>query len=178
MARLVIVAIAGSVFIPAVAQANDSPNTCTASVDGARQGVHTFDLDYASSVLWPPNHKTRTEKISATNANNKPCNVDITDARSDEAVDSEGSGKTTTDDAINCKNAGNASYVDLRGERDGGGDGRFYHLPITMDDPDSDQPKVDDIKVLVPHDQGVKKTFTDEGATFAAYHSATLACSS
>ena len=154
-------------------------NTCTGFVDAARQGVHGSEDTSADGVFWPPNHKLRTVVISAENDQGDACNVTITDARQDEALDGEGDGNTSPD-AANCSNAGNESRIDLRGERSGLGTGRYYHVTYTMDDPDAPmQPKMGEAKLLVPHDQGIVHvgTYVDEGPLFPSYSGATLSCS-
>src|SRR5690348_10584945 len=154
-------------------------NSCTGFVDAARQGVHGSEDTSADGVFWPPNHKLRTVVISAENDQGDACNVTITDARQDEALDGEGDGNTSPD-AANCSNAGNESRIDLRGERSGLGTGRYYHVTYTMDDPDAPmQPKMGEAKLLVPHDQGIVHvgTYVDEGPLFPSYSGATLSCS-
>ena len=154
-------------------------NSCTGFVDAARQGVHGSEDTSADGVFWPPNHKLRTVLISAQNDDGDDCNVTITDARQDEALDGEGDGNTSPD-AANCSNAGNESRIDLRGERSGLGTGRYYHVTYTMDDPDAPmQPKMGEAKLLVPHDQGIVHvgTYVDEGPMFPSYSGATLSCS-
>ncbi len=152
------------------------PNSCTANVVGPRDGRHSFLDMSADSVLWPPNHKLRTITISATNTNAKECNVTITDARQDEAIDDAGSGNTSPD-AANCNNSGNTSTIDLRSERTGGGTGRYYHVSFTMDDPDCPmQPTMDEAKVLVPHDQGINTVSLDEGPGAPSYEGMALSC--
>ncbi len=152
-------------------------NSCTGMVDAVRQGVHTAGAD-ADGVFWPPNHKLRPVTISAENAEGDACNVTITDVRQDEAIDEAGSGNTSPD-AANCKNTGNESSVDLRGERSGRLTGRYYHVMYTMEDPDAPMmPKMDEAVLLVPHDQGVAHigTTVDEGPLFASYSGLMLQC--
>jgi hypothetical protein len=151
-----------------VAQAQTCPNSCVGAVDGPRQGVHSQFDGSADSILWPPNHKLRTIEISAQNEQGNPCNVTINNVAQDEPVTGEGSGNTSPD-AANCSNAGDASYVDLRGERSGLGTGRYYNVAYTMDDPDCPtMPAMDTALVLVPHDQGVAHldTWVNEGPLF------------
>lgn len=151
-------------------------NTCEGFVDGPHQGVHSQFDGSADAVAWPPNHKLRTIVISAQNQDGDECNVTITDARQDEALDGQGDGNTSPD-AANCSNAGNDSRIDLRGERSGLGTGRYYHVSYTMDDPDAPgNPKSGTALVLTPHDQGIKKVWVNEGPLFASYTGAALSC--
>jgi hypothetical protein len=158
-------------------------NSCTGYVDAPSQGVHApvsaASPTQVDGVFWPPNHKLRTVTISAENQNGKPCDVTITDARQDEAVDEPGSGNTSPD-AANCSNAGNDSRIDLRGERAGTGTGRFYTIAYKMKDPDFPvQDKMGTATLIVPHDQGVAHvdTYVNEGPAFPSYSGAMLSCS-
>lgn len=169
--------LAATALFAGVAQAQ--MNTCVGAVDGPRQGVHTRFDGTADAVAWPPNHKLRTISISAVNDDGDACNVTITDARQDEALDGQGDGNTSPD-AANCNNAGNESNIDLRGERSGMGTGRYYHVMYTMEDPDAPMmPKSGEARVLVPHDQGVAhlNSWVDEGPLFPSYEGAMLSCS-
>src|SRR5262249_51664073 len=132
----------------------------------------------ADAVLWPPNHKFRTVKISASNSCGDTCDVTIKDVTQDEPVTGLGSGNFSPD-AANCSNAGTTSQVDLRGERDGtagdsesgAGDGRYYHVSYTMHDPDFPaQDASGTALILVPHDQGKAHlgTWIDEGPLFGS----------
>jgi len=170
------VVLCGSVLAAGSATAQMTSNTCVAAVDGPREGVHSRFDGSADAVAWPPNHKLRTLRISAVNDDGDECNVTISDVRQDEALDGQGDGNTSPD-AANCNNAGNDSTVDLRGERSGLGTGRYYHVIYTMDDPDAPaQPTTGDARVLVPHDQGIKKIWLDEGPLFASYEGVALSC--
>jgi len=169
-------ALGGLAFASLPAFAQLESNTCVAAVDGPKEGVHSRFDGSADAVAWPPNHKLRAVRISAVNEAGDECNITITDARQDEPVTGLGSGNTTPD-AANCANAGNESTIDLRGERSGLGTGRYYHVAYTMQDPDApNSPKTGDARVLVPHDQGVKKIWIDEGPLFASYEGAALGC--
>lgn len=168
----ILTGVAATLLIASSAQAQ--MNTCTAFVDGPRQGVHSQFDGSAEAVLWPPNHKLREVRISAENENGNECDVTITAVRQDEAVDGAGSGNTSPD-AANCDNAGNTSTVELRGERSGMGTGRYYHVMFTMEDPDAmGMPAEDEALILVPHDQGVAHldTWVDEGPLFDSFDGA------
>jgi len=165
-------------LVAATARAGTCPNSCTPAITGPHDGVHTQFDGNSDAVLWPPNHKLRTIQISAINTDGDACNVTITDARQDEALDGAGDGNTSPD-AANCSNIGNDSSIDLRAERSGLGDGRFYHVSFTMSDPDCTlMPKMDQAIVLVPHDQGVVHldTYVDEGPIAPSYSGAMLSC--
>ena len=121
-------------------------------------------------IFWPPNHKLRPVTITAENDDGDACNVTITAVQQDEPVSGPGSGNTSPD-AANCDNSGNASSVDLRGERSGMGTGRYYTIAYTMEDPDYPvEDKAATATLLVPHDQGVAHlgTYVNEGPAFAS----------
>lgn len=170
---LSLVGLVVSALFAGTAYSQTLQNTCTAAVSGPRQGVHSQFDGSADAVVWPPNHKLRTVAISAVNEDGDECDVTITDVRQDEALDGQGDGNTSPDSA-NCSNAGNESSVDLRGERSGLGTGRYYHVMYEMEDPDAPLagPKRGDARLLVPHDQGIKKVWVDEGPLFASYEGA------
>ena len=169
-----------------IAQAQTCPNSCVAAVSGVKEGVHTQFATGYDAILWPPNHKFRTVGISARNKQNDECNVTITDVTQDEPVTGEALGAgNTTPDAQACSNAGNASSVDLRGERAGTSmTGRFYTVSYTMEDPDCALPSgTKTATILVPHDQGLHlgtggPTYVNEGGTFQSDDTATpgIAC--
>lgn len=160
-------------------------NTCEGAVGAAFQGAHASGIVAASAtpvdgLFWPPNHKLRTVTISAQNANDNDCDVTITGVTQDEPVVGGGSGNTTPD-AANCKNAGNESSVDLRGERAGTGTGRFYTITYTMHDPDFPvQDKAGTATLLVPHDQGTAHfgTYVNEPVPHQSSGAGPIACSS
>ncbi|HXC50084.1 MAG TPA: hypothetical protein VN634_04315 [Candidatus Limnocylindrales bacterium] len=160
------------------AGAQTCPNSCTPAITGPHDGVHTQFDGNSDAVLWPPNHKLRTIQISAVNNDGDACNITITDARQDEALDGKGDGNTSPD-ATNCSNTGNDSSIDLRAERAGYGTGRFYHVSFTMSDPDCTLlPAMDQAIILVPHDQGVVhlNAYVDEGPIAPSYSGAMLSC--
>lgn len=157
-----------------------STNTCTATVDSPFQGANSASDPSADGVLWPPNHNFRTIRISAEDMAEQPCNVTINDVKQDEVVSGTGAGSgATSPDAANCDNSGNTSKVDLRGERSGLGDGRYYHVLYTMEDPSAaGVPQMGDARILVPHDQGIVHvgTYVDEGPVFESSGAGVITC--
>jgi hypothetical protein len=162
---------------PSYAQCAQTSNTCMADIDGVREGRHTADAS-ADAVLWPPNHKFRTTRISASNSCGHACDVTIKDVTQDEPITGMGSGNFAPD-AANCSNGGNISSIDLRGERagtagdseSGFGTGRYYKVAYTMHDPDFPlQDASATASILVPHDQGKVHldTWVDEGPLFGS----------
>ena len=101
--------------------------------------------------LWPPNHKFHT--ISGEDCVVDACDEDVTvtftSASSDEPVNDKGDGNTEPDIILE------PDHVELRSERQGGGNGRTYRLGWQAVDA-SGNCKVGECVVRVPHDQSGK----------------------
>jgi hypothetical protein len=108
----------------------------------------------ASPTLWPPNHKYTTFATTglvsgATDVCDTSLgigNVVITQATSDEPLNAPGSGNTTNDIVISA----DCHSVQLRSERDGGGNGRVYTVTLRVTDA-SGNTTTNSVKVTVPH---------------------------
>ncbi|MFO0759903.1 MAG: hypothetical protein U0359_25685 [Byssovorax sp.] len=115
-------------------------------VDTVAPVVTTHD-----TVLWSPNHKmhhvTLADCVTVDDACDPSPKGWFTGASSDEAPDDLGDGHTEPDiDGLGCDG------VDLRAERQGGGDGRVYTLSFHVEDAAGHG--VDGTcHVTVPHDQ-------------------------
>ena len=98
--------------------------------------------------LWPPNHKFHT--IYGEDCVRDACDQNVTvtfdSASSDEPVNDNGDGNTEPDIILEC------DRVQLRAERQGGGNGRTYRLGWTAVDA-SGNPAKGECVVRVPHDQ-------------------------
>jgi hypothetical protein len=98
--------------------------------------------------LWPPNHKFHT--IYGEDCVRDACDPDLTvifdSASSDEPVNDNGDGNTEPDIILEC------DRVQLRAERQGGGNGRTYRLGWNAIDA-SGNPATGECVVRVPHDQ-------------------------
>jgi hypothetical protein len=78
-------------------------------------------------LLWPPNHKLVPIEISGiTNPGGGPVTISVTSIFQDEPVQSPGSGNTAPDGA-----GVGTSTPSVRPEREGGGNGRVYHITFT-----------------------------------------------
>ena len=171
--------LAASLWSTAYAQ---SCNTCgSPEVTAPKQGRHSAGDTSADGVVWPPNHKFRTMRLSnSVNEQGDSCDINITGVRQDEATNAIGSGGPKhCPDAQNINNTSSTSTaVDLRGERAGTngedetaggmGTGRYYHVQYDLTDPDCPMPKSGEALLLVPHDQGVAhlNSWVDEGPLF------------
>jgi hypothetical protein len=104
--------------------------------------------------LWPPNHKFHT--ISGEDCVVDACDEDVTvtftSASSDEPVNDKGDGNTEPDIILEPDHA---DHVQLRSERQGGGNGRTYRLGWKAVDA-SGNCQVGECVVRVPHDQSGK----------------------
>ena len=111
--------------------------------------------------LWPPNHKMHhfvpLDCVDVEDACDPEVEVVFLSATSDEAADDTGDGKTDPDiAALGCDG------VDLRAERQGGGDGRVYTLIWRATDASGNAVE-GTCQVVVPHDHG-KGEAVDSGA--------------
>ena len=108
----------------------------------------TIDLVEAiPNVLWPPNHKMVAVEISPVASDNcEPAlSCEIVDVGSDEPIDASGSNNTQPDWEVTGPLA-----VNLRAERQGGGDGRTYSIQIACPDSNGNL-ALGSVDVLVPH---------------------------
>jgi hypothetical protein len=113
-----------------------TPMTRTVNVVDTTAPVIT--LNGNEPALWPPNHKYQSFSVTdfvigATDSCNTSLgvtNVVISQVTSDELEDSGGDGHTLKDIVI----APDCRSVQLRAERDGGGDGRVYTITFKVTD--------------------------------------------
>jgi HYR domain-containing protein len=107
------------------------------------------------SVLWPPNHRMVDvgASVAATDTCSTPAVV-LTSVTSSELDDSPGGGDGNTTGDIQGAQNGTANFdLQLRAERDGGGQGRAYRITYTAVDASGNQASASSI-IFVPHDQG------------------------
>jgi hypothetical protein len=116
--------------------------------------------------MWPPNHKYQTFQLTGfvTGASDN-CggvslsNVVIEKVTSDETENGNGDGNTDDDIII----AANCKSVQLRSERDGGGNGRVYTITFKVTDSHGVVGRATS-KVVVPHNPG--ETPVDSGVHY------------
>jgi YVTN family beta-propeller protein len=100
------------------------------------------------NLLWPPNHKFVPITISGiVNPAPGAVTITVTSIFQDEPVQGPGSGNTSPD----ATGVG-TSTPSVRAERDGGGDGRVYHINFTATGAGGSC--TGSVTVGVPHDQG------------------------
>jgi len=136
----------------------------------------SFVVSADAATMWPPNHKYRTFDLSDFVVSIEDncaelgiADIVITSVTSDEVEDARGGGdgKTRNDMVI-----GDGS-VDLRAERQGGGNGRVYTIHLAVADGNGNSSEAS-YQVLVPHnsnstaiDDGV--AYTVDGSALAKY---------
>ncbi|HEX5133217.1 MAG TPA: FlgD immunoglobulin-like domain containing protein, partial [Candidatus Krumholzibacteria bacterium] len=132
---------------------DNNANTCTAKVTVQDTTPPEIDVVLDRDVLWPPNHKYATvcAEVTVTDI----CDPDPTwvlfSTESNEPDNEKGDGNTTDDIAGDATGTADVC-VDLRSERQGGGDGRKYTLIYEAMDM-SGNVAYDTVCVRVPHDQ-------------------------
>lgn len=154
-------------------------NACgTDTTAAATLGVDTIapviTLNGSTITLWPPNHSYRTVSISdlvssATDncSANLLSSVVISSVSSDESENGNGDGNTFNDIVI----AADCKSVQVRAERQGGGNGRVYRINFKVTDSAGNTSTVTG-KVYVP--KNVNGTAVDDGP--AAGYTVTSAC--
>jgi hypothetical protein len=116
----------------------------------------TITLNGNVITLWPPNHKYTTVGVAALvagasdncDAGVNLSSVYIEKVTSDEADNGNGEGNTPNDIVI----AANCKSVQLRAEREGGGNGRVYTITFKVRDASGNAVSVS-AKVTVPQNQ-------------------------
>ena len=118
--------------------------------------------------MWPPNHKYHTiDLIDVVTEASDLCDLTLSaddmvlaSTSSDEEENAKGAGNTVDDMVI----AGDCRTVDLRAERQGGGNGRVYTLDLEVTDA-SGNVGTAAAQVEVPHDEN--RTAADDGPAYS-----------
>jgi hypothetical protein len=144
---------AGSYSVETTGHCSTATQSATLAVNS---GPPTITLIGNTIELWPPNHSYHSFNVSdfvasASDGCDASVNVNsvyITKVTSDEAENGNGSGNTLNDIVI----AANCKSVQLRAEREGGGDGRVYTIFFSVRDAAGNVGTAS-TKVVVPHSQ-------------------------
>ncbi|MEN8006463.1 MAG: M12 family metallopeptidase [Candidatus Krumholzibacteriota bacterium] len=124
-------------------------SSCDATVTVIDVTPPTMTIDLNRNVLWPPNHKMVDILVTVTSEDN--CDDDpaiaLVSVVSNEPDDGLGDGHTSPDIMIT-----DDFTIQLRSERLGGGDGRYYTLTYSATDFSGNQ-TIGEVFVTVPHDQ-------------------------
>jgi hypothetical protein len=177
-ALAVAAATAGVVTLASPAWSESCTNTCVTVAIPRAEGVMTKLDGSADAVLWPPSQELRTIQISALNDRNTACDVTINDVLQDEKPAVSASGMPI-DDAVGCVNDGEKSTIKLRSDRAKDGNGRSYHVMVSLADPDCTASAKDD-EVLISVPQSEKATSLQPDADVnnltPSYQGDALAC--
>lgn len=112
--------------------------------------------------LWPPNHTLHTWAFTGgVDPEGDPLTTSIAGVWQDEPVNGLGDGDMSPDAVIGPA----SNEVQLRAERSGTGDGRFYHVTVLVTDPYGGTCTKAFAIATVPHDQG-KHAPVDGGSLF------------
>jgi len=115
----------------------------------------------SQTTLWPANHKmTAIDILGVTDPDGDAFTLSIDSIYQDEAVNSSGSGNTAPDG----EGIGTATAW-VRMERDGGGNGRFYHIAFTATDT-SGSSCSSTVLVNVPMNRGENGAAVNDGPLF------------
>jgi uncharacterized repeat protein (TIGR01451 family) len=140
--------------------------TATQTITVIDNTAPTITLNGVTPSMWPPNHKYQTFTTSTFVASvfDNCGGVSVNDVRiaqvtSDETENGNGDGNTLNDIVISadCKS------IQLRSERDGGGNGRVYTITLRLTDTHGNTTTAN-AKVVVPHNPG--ETVVDSGVHY------------
>jgi uncharacterized repeat protein (TIGR01451 family) len=138
-------------------------STATQTVTVIDNTAPTITLNGQTPSMWPPNHKYQTFSVTNfvtsvfDNCGGVTVNSVVIDhVTSDETENGNGDGNTTNDIII----ASNCKSVQLRSERDGGGNGRVYTITFRLTDTHGNVTTAD-ARVVVAHNPG--ETPVDSG---------------
>jgi uncharacterized repeat protein (TIGR01451 family) len=130
--------------------------TATQTVTVIDNTAPVITLNGNTPSMWPPNHKYQTFTVTnfvASVFDNcggvSVGDVKIDHVTSDETENGNGDGNTVQDIVI----ASDCKSVQLRSERDGGGDGRVYTITFTLTDTHGNT-TLATANVVVPHNPG------------------------
>ena len=130
-----------------VAPVNDAP-VCTAAIPSI-------------DTLWPADHRAvPVEIIGATDVEGDPTTIAITSIFQDEPTNGLGDGDSSPDGA-----GIGTSTAQLRAERSGKGNGRYYHIGFSATDANGGACS-GEVMVGVPKSQGSKGAPVDDGASY------------
>jgi uncharacterized repeat protein (TIGR01451 family) len=143
--------------------ASGNHSSCNQTITVVDKEPPVIVLNGQTPSMWPPNHKYQTfgvtNFVTAVTDNCDTISVSsvvITKVTSDEAENGNGSGNTLNDIVI----ASDCKSVQLRSEREGGGDGRVYTIYFKVSDT-SGNVGTASAKVVVQHNPG--ETAVDSG---------------
>jgi hypothetical protein len=151
--------------------ASGNHSSCDQTITVVDKEPPVIVLNGQTPSMWPPNHKYETfgvtNFVTAVTDNCDSISVSsvvITKVTSDEAENGNGSGNTLNDIVI----AADCKSVQLRSEREGGGDGRVYTIYFKVSDT-SGNVGTNIARVVVQHNPG--ETAVDSGPHYTVISS-------
>jgi hypothetical protein len=129
-----------------------NPDQADADGDGRGDACDNLAPDCSSArastaVLWPPNHRwVPVRPVGVTDPDGDALAVQVTSVRQDEPVEGRGDGCGTPDAVLK------RGKTFLRAERQGGGNGRVYHIGFTATDARGASCSAT-VTTCVPHDK-------------------------
>jgi hypothetical protein len=150
------------------ADASGNGATCTAQVTVVDTTAPTIVVGSAYNEIWPPNHKCQAfdliedcavEVSDACSTDPADLDIRITSISSDEAFEVGAGGDGHHADDIEILSA---TTFELRAERQGGGNSRFYTIQFEVTDPAGNTAEAA-CAFVVPHDQSPKHARVNDG---------------
>ena len=139
------------------------PASTSASVDILNIPPVCSAANPSIDMLWPPNHKfVPVDVLGVTDANWDVISINIDSIFQDEPVDADTDDGNTAPDGQGV----GTPTAEVRAERDGLGNGRYYHIFFTADDGYGGSCS-GEILVAVPVSLGEDPVLIDDGALFA-----------
>jgi uncharacterized repeat protein (TIGR01451 family) len=148
----------GQTFITySATDAHNNTGTATQTVTVIDNTPPVITVNGVTKSMWPPNHKYQTFGVTTfVTSVSDNCDsslgigsVVIEKVTSDETENGNGDGNTLNDIII----GGDCRTVQLRAERDGGGNGRVYTITFMVTDSSGNVSRATG-KVVVPHNPG------------------------
>jgi len=167
MAPLACCPIPNTLTYNATDDSGNAADPVTRTVTVVDTTAPTITLNGYAPSMWPPNHKYTTFQLTqfvtgasdSCNTSLGLTNVVIEKVTSDEIENGNGDGNTSNDIVI----AANCKSVQLRSEREGGGNGRVYTITFKVTDASGNVGRAT-AKVVVPHNPG--ETPVDSGVHY------------
>ncbi|MDY7079704.1 MAG: tandem-95 repeat protein, partial [Chloroflexota bacterium] len=135
--------------------------TVSITVTGVNNDPVCTNATPSIDTLWPPNHQFEVVTImGVTDPEGDPITITIDSIYQDEPVDSNGDGSFTPDGL-----GVGTSTAQVRAERQGGGNGRYYHISFTASDGKGGTCSAT-VLVGVPKSMGKKGAPVDDGPLY------------